>query len=228
MNFLPFKRNRISNNVIFMCWTDETPMSEARKQCFDQFKSICGCNVVLITPENLNRYILKDHPLHEGYQYLSALHKSDYLRIYLMHFYGGGYSDVKRTAGDWNSAFQDLLNHPTKIINGYHEHDEGAIAYLPHKPFWKVLLGNGAFIARKNTELTQALYNALLELMDSKIEELRKFPAKVFNDTKDRGSGTGYPLCHAEVMGNNFHRGSLPFIDKFLYTVPFPLCYAYK
>lgn len=211
-----------------MCWTDETPMSEARKQCFDQFKSTCGCKVVLITPENLNSYILKDHPLHEGYQYLSALHKSDYLRIYFMHFYGGGYSDVKRATGNWNHAFQDLLNDPTKIINGYHENCEGAIGYLPHRPFWKVLLGNGAFISRKQTELTQALYNSLLELMDSKLEELRKFPAKVFNDTKDMGSGTGYPLCHAEVMGKNFHKVAVAFTDKFLYTVPPPVCYDYK
>jgi len=211
-----------------MCWTDDTPMSDSRKECFEQFKYICGCTVILITPKNLNDYILKEHPLHEGYQYLSALHKSDYLRIYLMHFYGGGYSDVKRATGNWNQAFQDLLNDPTKIINGYHENCEGSIGYLPHKHYWNVLLGNGALITKKQTELTQALYHALLELMDSNLDELRKHPAKVFNDTKDLGTGTGYPLCHSDVMGKNFHKVSLPFADKFLYTVPYPACYDYK
>lgn len=203
-------------------------MSPTRRQCYEQFKSVCGCTTNLITPDNLDSFILKDHPLHEGYRYLSALHKSDYLRIYFMHFYGGGYSDVKRATGDWNPAFQDLIQDSTKIINGYHENCEGSIGYEPHKEHWRVLLGNGAFISKKNTELTTALYDELIKLMDSKLDELRRYPAKVFNDTKDLGTGTGYPLCHAEVMGRNFHKIALPFVDKFLYTVPPPICYDYK
>ena len=72
-------------------------MSDKRKKCLDSIKQNIGVKVILITPNNLDKYILKDYPLHKSYKYLSEVHKSDYLRTYFMHHYGGGYTDIKNT-----------------------------------------------------------------------------------------------------------------------------------
>ena len=60
--------------------------------------------VLLITPNNLNDYIVKDDPLPEAYNYLSLVHKADYLRTYFMYHYGGGYADIKRYQHSWKEA----------------------------------------------------------------------------------------------------------------------------
>lgn len=63
-----------------------------------------GVEVKLITPKNLNNYLLPDFPLHPAYDYLSLVHKSDYLRCYFMHFHGGGYSDIKPNYKNWKNS----------------------------------------------------------------------------------------------------------------------------
>jgi len=72
-------------------------------------EEITGCKVCCVYKDDLSKYIL-EHPLHEAYEYLSETHKADYLRTYFMHFYGGGYSDIKRSSGSWLKAFDDLEN----------------------------------------------------------------------------------------------------------------------
>jgi hypothetical protein len=66
--------------------------------------------VKVITPVLLPFFILPDHPLHEGFEYLSGVHKSDYLRSYLMNFYGGGYSDIKHIQYDYLPYFKQLFD----------------------------------------------------------------------------------------------------------------------
>ena len=82
------------NNKNIYVFGLENPMSKNRQDC-KTIDKVSQCNVILITPEKLNKYILNEHPLHPSYYYLSEVHKSDYLRTYFMRFYGGGYSDIK-------------------------------------------------------------------------------------------------------------------------------------
>ena len=53
-----------------------------------------GCNIILIHDGNLHEWIIPG-TLHSSYKYLSYTHRSDYLRCYFSHYYGGGYSDIK-------------------------------------------------------------------------------------------------------------------------------------
>lgn len=59
-------------------------------------------NIVLITPNNLANYVKE--PLHEAFSYLSLTHKADYLRCYFMHYFGGGYTDIKAHFKSWQGA----------------------------------------------------------------------------------------------------------------------------
>ena len=81
-------------NKIYCFWTGENKMSEQRLKCLEQLRKKSQCNVILVTPKILDKYILDKHPLHPSFKYLSQTHKADYLRTYFMRFHGGGYSDA--------------------------------------------------------------------------------------------------------------------------------------
>jgi mannosyltransferase OCH1-like enzyme len=81
---------------IYCVWVGEnTAMNENRINGLESIRKNSGVEVVLVNNDNLNSFVKEGHPIHEGFKYLSDVHKSDYLRCYLMHHYGGGYSDIK-------------------------------------------------------------------------------------------------------------------------------------
>jgi hypothetical protein len=185
---------------IYCFWTGANELTENRKICLEQFQKTCGGNVILVTASNLHEYILKDHPLHAAYEYLSETQKSDYLRAYFMHFYGGGYSDIKRTTGSWVNAFNELMNDDNKWICGYPEVN-GGVAYQPLINHWREMIGCGAYICKPQTPLTFEWYNDMLALMDLKLEKLKLYPARYPQDHKPANAGInyqGYPIEWAE------------------------------
>jgi hypothetical protein len=93
-------------NVIFQIWGKNVEkltvnMLYSLKESF----AVSTPEVKVITPTLLPYFVLPDHPLHPAYKFLSAAHKADYLRCYLMHFYGGGYSDIKHLHFDFQPYF---------------------------------------------------------------------------------------------------------------------------
>ena len=75
---------------IFCFWTGDNKMSENRLDAIASLRDKAEVEIVLVTPADLDKFILTGFPLHKGFQYLSAVHKSDYLRCYFMHHYGAG------------------------------------------------------------------------------------------------------------------------------------------
>lgn len=129
---------------IYVFWTGTNNMSDNRIRCLNNLKQVSGANIILVTPKNLNEFILPTEPLHPAYNYLSETHRADYLRTYFMNFYGGGYSDIKETTGNWIKSF-DELNRSDKWIIGYKELPNG-VAYTPVRNHWHELIGNGAYM----------------------------------------------------------------------------------
>ena len=193
-------------------------MEGGRLNYLKQLRHVSECDIELVRVGNLDEYIVSEHPLHPAYEYLSAVHKADYLRAYFMHFHGGGYSDVKPTTGSWLAAFTEL-DGSDAWVNGYRE-VKGGVANEALAGEWANLIGNGAYICKAGTPFTAAWYGELLEVMDSKLDELRLHPAKSLRDVK--GSGTGYPIGWAEMLGDIFARVSYRYRDKLLRTVPHP------
>jgi hypothetical protein len=211
-------------NKIYCFWTGSNEITPNRVNCLEQLKATTNCEVILVTKDTLPNYILPDHPLHEAYQYLSETHKADYLRTYFMNFYGGGYTDIKYTTGSWTPAFDDLHNSDA-WMNGYKEGDSGCIAYPPVAEYWNELIGNGAYIAKPRTPLTEEWYSAMITFLDSRLEKLRLNPARY---PRDGYSGsTNYPIAWAEMLGFIFHRVSFTYRDKLLKTVPTPIFHSY-
>ena len=104
---------------LFCFWTDDNIMSDDRRNALSTL-SKTGLEVIFINQDNLSDWILKHAPLHRSYEYLSSVHKADYLRCYFMHHHGGAYSDVKVIEDSWLSSYEDLEK-SDYLINGYRE-----------------------------------------------------------------------------------------------------------
>ncbi|NDE14249.1 hypothetical protein EBZ80_04890 [bacterium] len=195
--------------ILFCLWTGDNAMSANRAACLEDVRERSGVNVRLLTPDNVDGYTVPDFPLHPAYAFLSATHKADYLRMYLMHFYGGGYTDVKRQRCDWNDAYDRLLADPELVGVGYPEIGARGVACDSVREHWDRLVGTGAFLFRPNTAFTRAWFGRVTHLLDEKLGALRTHPA---SGPADRGEdGHGYPIEWTEILGRIFH----PLNDEF-------------
>ena len=141
------------DKVIYIFWTGNNEITPNRLKGIESLKKNSGVRVQLITPNNLNDYIVKDDPLPEAYNYLSLVHKADYLRTYFMYHYGGGYADIKLYKHSWIEAFEQLENSDAYAI-GYKEVGWWGAANQTVKEkslkndlaiYWRYLIGNCAY-----------------------------------------------------------------------------------
>ena len=135
-----------------------------------------------------------------------------------MNFYGGGYSDIKKTTRSWEKAFDDL-NNSDKYINGAPEIGPNGVAYRPNINKWKDLTSVCAFICKPQSPVTKLWFKEVTHLLDSKLEHLKKYPAKIHRDAKDIYK-TNYPIEWKEILGRILHRITYDYKDKVLKTVP--------
>lgn len=211
-------------HTIYCFWTGDNKMSDARIECLNSLRVVSECNVILITKDNLSTYILDDVPLHPAYAYLSETHKADYLRTYFMNFYGGGYSDIKKTTGSWVKSFNDLENGKYWMC-GYKEIN-GGVAYPPHIDKWEELIGSGAYICKPKTLLTRNWYSNMITLLDTKLEKLKLNPS---TNPQDRSElGNGYPIEWNEMLGRIFHKVSYEYKEHLLNTLPMVVLTNYR
>ncbi len=200
-------------------------MSNNRLSSLEQFQKVSECNVVCVTPETLSFYILPAHPLHPAYEFLSATHRCDYLRTYFMHFYGGGYTDVKRTTGSWVPTF-NALRKSKKWVAGYPELPDG-VGYPPLASKYKDLVGCSAFMCKPRTRLTSEWYSGMLALLDQKLDHLKQFPAENPQDCAEK-SGGKYPIAWVEMLGRIYHQVCYKYKHKLLPILPVSIFQDYR
>ena len=199
----------------------------------------------MINSKNINKFILKDHPLHKSYKYLSAIHKADYLRCYLMHHYGGGYSDLKKCTGDWSKHFDRLYRSNNLYAIGLNVKNNFGIAFPEeynqkqrqnliknHDKF----IGVGYFIYKKNTPLTNDWYNNLNKRLDYYYPLLKKYPAKYPRESsngkicpnwekkakKIKNNKTNYPISWNRILGQINYPLQLKYIENIKGGLPKP------
>lgn len=218
----------IKTHTIFCFWhsDDLNTMTHLRKVALECLQSVSKCKVELITPSRLNDFIVDGYPLHPAFEYLSDVHKSDYLRMYFMHFHGGGYSDIKVPTMDLNYAFEEMLANKSLIVNTYRPECEEHIAYVPNMKYYRDLIGLCTFIMRPKTDLTYKWYNEVHALLDSKLESLKKNPSTHSYDKAELGSG--YPIEWNEMLGRILHKIVLEFKDNIIFTINCPVLVHYR
>ncbi|WP_157103224.1 capsular polysaccharide synthesis protein [Neomicrococcus aestuarii] len=96
-------------NQLFMIWAGDNALPPNRLRSIEVIREFnLDLNVHLVTPNNLNEFVLPEHPLHKAYEKLSFIHRSDYLRAYLMHHHGGAYMDIKPMTVPWKPVIESL------------------------------------------------------------------------------------------------------------------------
>ena len=137
--------------------------------------------------------------------------------MYFMHYYGGGYTDIKKQTSSWCESYNTLIN--THLIGiGYKESSAHDIAYLPVAEYWSSLIGNGSYIFKPNTDFTRRWMNDVHLLLDTKFEELKKNPSSYPQDCKEEGRG--YPIEWNEMLGRIFHRLNYEFKEQISSDLP--------
>ena len=215
----------ISPKTIYTFWNGIAPFSENRKTNLQLLKNISECNVNLILEKDISDYILTTEPLHPAFTYLSATHKADYLRTYFLHFYGGGYSDIKKPLGSWKISFEEIekSGENEDILGcGYPEIGENGVAHSDYKTEWFKLIGNGAYIFKPNTTFTKKWYSTMLSLLDTKLERLRDYYYLVCSGNIHPQASTedGYPIEWNEMLGRIFHPLVYKYHTQILHCLP--------
>lgn len=210
----------LQSRTLFCLWTGDDALSNNRIQALWSIFNNTGCPIAFINRNTIVDWIKPDFPLHAAFPYLSSTHKSDYLRCYLMHHYGGGYCDIKQTSKKW-AGFFEALESSDALALGYQELAHG----IPHvhgalgdtiRGAHKDLIGLCAFIFKRNTPLTSEWLRETERLLDEKLPALQANPARHPLDQTGvilpDGQPSAYPLRWAELLGEVFH----------------PLTYRYK
>lgn len=213
-----------AQKVIYCFWTGENDLSENRKKSLNILEKHAGVEVRLITPLNLMDYILPDFPLHPAYEFLSLVHRSDYLRCYFMYHHGGGYADVKANYYDWSASFKFLNECKDKFAVGYSETRKEDIGYVRSfvgkknakkinkdlKSNYHLVIGNGSYIFKPHSPLAQLWYHELHLRLDEHLDELKKYPGNIMGDNE------GYPLPWTSILGQIFHPLCLVFCENLI------------
>ena len=215
--------NWTQSKNLFCFWADDNSMSDIRKKCLDSLPNT-GMNVQFLNKAAITEWALADFPFHEGYKFLSSTHKSDYLRAYFMHHYGGGYTDIKYLDYSWLPALDSLVN-SENYIEGYPEvgilgitRKKGMLFFLQHAIKVNKLIGCGAFICKPYTPFTELWIKNIHSIIDNKFDSLEVNPASgpldYINMKLADGSKSQYPFTHSAFSGENFHPVCMQFLDK--------------
>lgn len=204
----------LRGNVVFCSWTGDNPMSPQRSECLLSIYAQTGCPVMFLSAGSIPLWQRPDAPFHEGYAYLSATQKADYLRCYLMHHHGGGHTDIKRAQRPWNGFFQQLRDSPALFGVGYTEIGPHGVAPVggPLEDEMRAnahrLIGNCAYIFRRRTEFTDEWFGRTHRMLDAALPALRENPARHPQDHRGvvlpDGTVSDYPLIWMAFC-NIFH-----------------------
>ena len=205
-------------NKIWTFWTGDNPITPNRLAGLKSMK-VLGVEVMLVSKRNLNDLLVPGFPLHPAYEFLSEVHKSDYLRCYFLYHYGGGYADIKTYHESWIPYFDRFESDPNLQVIGTRDTSEGVFEYAL-RPHADKLIQCGYYIMRDHCEFTQKWIDRLHETLDKFYDELKLHPATQIRDRKDQEftnpDGTKYisqyPLRWGKILGSIIH----------------PLCYEFS
>ena len=186
---------------VFALWTGENDLSANRSNSLHEIEERIGLPLVLVTPDTLDEWVLPDFPLHRAYEHLSLIHRSDYLRGYLMHHHGGAYVDIKRPLGSWQTSFERLADDPESWVVSYSSTHANWIGkyrgrlgrdILIH---YRIMFGKSGFIMRSHTPITAEWIAEMDHRLDAAYDALRRQPGGVYGDHPD------YPLSWTDLLG---------------------------
>jgi hypothetical protein len=222
---------------LYSAWMGPGPMSPQRQKALISIVSHCAVPFHFVSYQNINSWQHCDFPLHPAFKFLSAVHQCDYLRCYLLHLYGGGYTDIKPTTHNWNRFFE-LHALSNKIGAGYTEISSQSVANvggsieIEMKSNYQQLIGVCSLIMTPFSQFTQEWFTSVNNLLDRNLEALQLNPARhpqdQFGIQFENGEISKYPLKWTELGGDIFHQLVYKYHDQFLHLNMAPSFFDYR
>lgn len=197
---VPTERSEFPARV-FVVWAGDNALTPNRQANLDVIRGRIGLPVELVTPSTLQRWIVSGHPLPDAYEHLSLIHRSDYLRGYLMHHHGGAYVDVKQPLWSWRPSYDRMAADPEAWVTSYSTSHANWIGKLRGRlgldilVHYRLMFGKGGFMMRSHTPLTAAWMAQMDEVLESRRDLLAEHPGGVFGDDVD------YPISWTDLLG---------------------------
>jgi len=185
----------------FVVWAGDNEMSPNRQRNLQIVRERIGLPVELVTPADLDTWLVPGHPLPAAYEHLSLVHRSDYLRGYLMHHHGGAYLDVKEPLHSWLASHEQMAADPDAWVTSYRSSHADWIGKLPGRTgrdilvHYRAMFGKGGFMMRSHTPLTAEWMARMHAVLEAKQLDLARHPGGVFGDDE------GYPLSWTDLLG---------------------------
>lgn len=148
---------------------------------------------------------------------LSKIHRADYLRAYVMHHYGGGYTDIKPTIRSWAESFDEFADASVWVVGVSELGRESVACYgnlwfldVPTtcnqvKNAWRSLASNCAYIMRPYTPLTATWLREATRRLELRENEIRAHPAHRQRCCHPSDNPNGYTPRWAEFHGEILH-----------------------
>ena len=199
---------------VFAVWTGNNDLTPHRARNLDRLMDTLGVPLELVTPSTVDQWVVPGEPPHSAYKHLSLVHRSDYLRAYLLHHHGGGYVDIKNPLGSWLGAFEAMEADPGVWVSGYGEINAKASTRMPgpmgrdialHYPR---LIGTSAILARSHTAFTGEWLREVNRRMDYYAGQLSEFPGGA------RGEACGYPISWTHLLGRVYQPLQLKYLER--------------
>lgn len=186
---------------VFAIWAGDNELTANRARNLHHIMERLGVPVELITPANVDHWIVDGHPLHPAYPNLSLIHRSDYLRGYLMHHHGGGYVDIKEPVGSWVDSFDQMAADRDAWVTSYVTTHANWIGKLRGRigldilVRYRLMFGKCAFIMRSHTPLTAEWMAQMDSVLTENQAALERNPGGIFGDSGH------YPLSWTDLLG---------------------------
>lgn len=207
--------------VIYSFWTGDNPLTPNRRRSLERMREVHAATdveVVLVTPDDLLRYLVPEAPLHPSYHDLHVVHRSDYLRAYFLHFHGGGYADIKAPEASWARAFDDLSASDAWLLSSHKPSrfltpafSDARLERLMRRTS-PVHAYQCSMIARSRTPLTADWWRLLNSRLDDVADCLAAHPGV------GRYGGEGYPLPWTGVLGQILDPVTVKYQDKVTFS----------
>jgi len=223
---------------LFSAWMGPAKMSLSRSAALESIVIHCGVPLNFVSYLNIQSWIHPDFPIHRVFPYLSAVHQCDYLRCYLLHVYGGGYTDIKHTQHNWNVFFEKFEASDHQFGAGYTEIGPQGVAQvggqlqIDMQNNFQKLIGVCSLIVKPDTKFTRLWFdsvNLTLDLhQDSIIQNPARHPQDHYGALFEGGENSNYPLNWTGLGGDLLHPLIYEYSSDFLHLKMAPFFHDYR
>lgn len=231
-----------TNGVPFVIWCywEGPSMTGNRLLSFEYLLKNIQVPVCLVTTKILQNFIKPHHPLPILFDKLSIVHRSDYIRAYLLHHYGGAWHDIKATEVSYAHVWKEFEDNNIWIV-GRRETYKGAAKVIDNQDrympdFYEKLIAVPSWVGRAQSPLSTEILQGIENMLTKHSLDLIKYPAQhprekklVAKNSIDRlvkvvkfkyqKRSLNYPL-EWTVFGNIFHPTLLKYQQHISYNLP--------